>query len=155
MELEVELEVELEAGFRGWSRSRSWIWRLERELRPKGRNPRKFQPGAPKSAFWAQTALLPQICFFFQRDFDEKWPLSKPENVLFAPGDQAIQSPLSLQVYHQKCILSGPYGRNPRGDPPIFVDFLLTNSSRMKHYPCEVITVRQVRSGRSGSGSGR
>ena len=44
----------------------------------------------------------------FQKDFDEKWPLSKPENVAFARADQAIQSQLSLQVYHQKCNLREP-----------------------------------------------
>ena len=63
----------------------------------------------------------------FQKDFDEKWPLSKLENWTFPRGDRAIQSPLSLQVYHQKCILREPYSRNLRGDPPFSsISFLLT-----------------------------
>ena len=68
-DLEVELEAELEAGSGGWSRSwngsRSWIWRLEWELRPKGRNPRKFQPGGgkirilgPNSGFTSPTLVF-------------------------------------------------------------------------------------------------
>ena len=79
----------------------------------------------------------------------KKWPLSKPENVPFAPCDQAIQSQLSLQVYHQKCILREPYAVNPRRHPPIFIDFLLTYSSRKNPTPA-----RSGLSGRSGSGLG-
>ena len=37
-----------------WDRERELGWDLE----PKGRNPREFRLGGPKSAFWAQTALF-------------------------------------------------------------------------------------------------
>ena len=87
--------------------------------------------------------------------------VSKMENVLFAPGDHLYNYRFSIGVYYQKCNLKEPYAPNPRGDPPIFIDFLLTNSSRKKRSPFhnrggEGVgggLVWAVRSGRSGLGS--
>ena len=49
MELDLELEWELK-----WELE----WELEWELVLKPRNPLEFQPGAQKSALWAQMPLL-------------------------------------------------------------------------------------------------
>ena len=66
------------------------------------------------------------------------------ENVVFAPGDQLYNSRFSLGVYYQKCNLKEPYGTNPRRHPPIFIDFLPTNSSRKKHYSCNDMVAEAV-----------
>ena len=73
------------------------------------------------------------------------------ENVLPAPGDQLYNTRISHKDSHQKCILREPYAVNPRA-PPIFIDFLPTNSSRQNPTPADIWVVRQVRSGRSGLG---
>ena len=75
---------------------------------PKGRDPRKFSLGAPKSAFWFKIA-------FPDKSLDRNTllelfsaPVSKHEKCSFAPGSKAIQCQLSLQVSHQNSILSKP-----------------------------------------------
>ena len=84
MELDLELERELELE---GELERELEWELEWELVLKPRNPLEFQPGAQKSALWAQMALL--SIFVIENGalgpFLE--PLSKLENVVFAPGD--------------------------------------------------------------------
>ena len=82
----------------------SWDGTLE----PKGRDPRKFSLGGPKSAFWFKMAFPDKFQVKNTTLGGDSIPVSKHEKCLFAPGSQAIQSPLSLQVSHQKCNLSKP-----------------------------------------------
>ena len=80
----------------------SWDGTLE----PKGRDPRKFSLGGSKSAFWFKMAFPDKSLDRNTTLGGDSIPVSKNENVVSAPGIQAIQSPLSLGVSHQKCILS-------------------------------------------------
>ena len=80
----------------------SWDGTLE----PKGRDPRKFSLGGPKSAFWFKMAFPDK---FQIKNTTLGWdfiPVSKNENVVFPRDDQAIQSQVSLPVSHQKSIVS-------------------------------------------------
>ena len=80
----------------------SWDGTLE----PKGRDPRKFSLGGPKSAFWFKMA-------FPDKSLDRNTllelfsaPVSKHENVVSAPGSRLYNTRLSLKDSHQKCISS-------------------------------------------------
>ena len=79
----------------------SWDGTLE----PKGRDPRKFSLGDPKSAFWFKMAFPDESLDRNTTLGGDSIPVSKHENIASAPGSQAIQSPLSLKDSHQKCIL--------------------------------------------------
>ena len=114
---------------------------------PKGRNHWKFSLGDPKSAFWTQTAVLASSSHPNEPLEVFLGPFSKPENVIFAPGDRPYNPTLLHKDSHQKCILREPYSRNPRGHTPIFIDFLLTYSSRKNPTPA-----RSSRLRRSGQG---
>ena len=109
-----------------------WIWRLEQEL--EWQSELDLEAGVGAEAEGTKSSEIPawdpQIrilgpnegflmkMLVFQKDFDEKWPLSKPENVIFARATKPYNPRISLQVYHQKCILRGPYSQNPRRHPP-------------------------------------
>jgi len=82
----------------------SWDGTLE----PKGRDPRKFSLGGPKSAFWFKKA-------FPDKSLDRNTllelfsaPVSKHEKCLFAPGSRLYNSRFFLKDSHQKSILSKP-----------------------------------------------
>ena len=108
----------LEAG----SGAGGWIWRLEQELEwqpeldleagvgaeAEGTKSSEIPSWGPKIRILGPNSGFISNMLVFQKDFDEKWPLSKPENVAFAPGDRLYNSRISLQVYHQKCILREP-----------------------------------------------
>ena len=82
----------------------------------------------------------------------EFWPLSKPENVVPAPGDRAIESTLFHWFHHQKLVLRGPYGPNLRRYPPNFIDFLPTTAhARILPLP---MSGWSGRSGQGGLGGG-
>ena len=82
----------------------------------------------------------------------EFWPLSKPENVIFAPGDHLYNPRFSIGFHHQKLVLRGPYGPNPRAAPPNFIDFLPTTAhARILPLP---ISGWSGRSGQGGLGGG-
>ena len=80
----------------------SWDGTLE----PKGRDPRKFGLGDPKSAFWfkmafpAQTLDRNTLLELFSA------PVSKHENIASAPAARLYNASFFLKDSHQKCILS-------------------------------------------------
>ena len=86
LELELEWELELKGGAERWSWSWIWSWIWHLELKPE--KCRELQPGPPKSDFGSKMAfrLRFTIEIVLLGPFLE--PLSKPENVLFAPGDR-------------------------------------------------------------------
>ena len=126
---------------------------LEWELVLKPRNPREFQPGAQKSALWAKMALL--TIFAYENGplgaFLE--PLSKLENVVFAPGDRPYNTNSQSRILTKSPLSADPMAGIHVGTPPFSsISFLLTAHARNAP-PSTVEAVRVVRVGwRPGSG---
>ena len=62
----------------------SWDGTLE----PKGRDPRKSSLGSPKSAFWFKMAFPDKFQVKNTTLGGDSIPVSKPENVVIAPGSR-------------------------------------------------------------------
>ena len=80
----------------------SWDGTLE----PKGRDPRKFSVGGPKSAFWFKMA-------FPDKSLDRNTllelfsaPVSKQEKCVFTAAARLYNSRFFFKDSHQKCIFS-------------------------------------------------
>ena len=98
----------------------------------------------PKCGFSFKTVV------FCKRNLMKFRPLSKSENVLFAPGDRLYNPRFFVRFHHQKLVLRGPYGRNPHHRPPNFIDFRPTTAhARILPLP---ISGWSGRSGQGGLG---
>ena len=93
MELELGLELELELG---WEPE----WKLTWELELQPHKSRELQLDPPKSAFWAQMALLGPSEGVNGHLVALLGPLSKPGKCCIEPRQPAIQSSFSFGDSH-------------------------------------------------------
>ena len=69
---------------------------------------------------------------------------AKNEKMFHPPGRPSYTIPTFIRGFSSKMHLQGTLESQSASPPPIFIDFLPTNSSRKKHYPCNTRGGRAV-----------